>query len=226
MLIILLSFIGCTLNSVYAYTTNPKFLTNHYAIFEITLGPDEEYGVPLKNIIAQEAISHSKYQSTSIIFPYQSPGLESTIKESALGVITTENYDKSKNAKVTIDDGAKYATYAGIYITFEQLKRIVDNRSTVGLIAELVQMPLIITDLKVDMVSKNFKGDLFYTSSNNAILLDFQAIDSLYYTSSKMASLKNGKCKVSVLAITDRSVAQIPYYIAAHGAVNDIKCSN
>lgn len=212
-------------NSVYAYTLNEKFSTNHYAVYEVILGKDEVYGDELKNIIAKDASSKNKFQTTSVIFPYQSPGLNSTIKESVLGIITTENYDSKKSPKILFDDNAKNATYAGIYLTFKQLAKIADNKTLNTLIEELVQLPLLITDVPVSLVSKNYRDDLYYTAVDRAVLLDFAPIDSLFYTQNKLASLKDNKCKITILAMTDRTVLRVPYFISAHGALNDIKCN-
>ena len=125
---------------------------------------------------------------------------------------------------IEFDDNAKNATYAGIYLTFKQLAKIADNKTLNTLIEELVQLPLLITDVPVSLVSKNYRDDLYYTAVDRAVLLDFAPIDSLFYTQNKLASLKDNKCKITILAMTDRTVLRVPYFISAHGAVNDIKC--
>lgn len=210
-------------NSAFAYNITPKFETKHYAVYEVLLGKNEEYNSVLKNIISKDIATRGKFQTTAAIFPYGSAGLKSTIKEDMLGMITSENYDGKTTVNISIDDKAKFATYAGIYIGFKQLSRIVDNRSLDALSVELTKIPLVIYDVPVTKVSEDYTGQLFFTATNSAVLLDFKVIDSIYYDSTKLRSVTN-KCKVNILTMTDRFIETVPFYMSAHGAVNDIIC--
>ncbi|MGN0903007.1 MAG: hypothetical protein ACI4M9_06965 [Succinivibrio sp.] len=206
-----------------AYLMDAKFKTDNYAVYEVILSKSETYSSELKHIIAKDLVAQKKFQTTAIVFPYNTQGLKGTIKEEALGVITTEQYNKANPATVLFDDKANAATYAGIYLTYSQLSKIADNRTVNSLVTELAKMPLVITDMPVTMVSKDFSGKLFYTISTGSIVLDFQPIDSLYYKKDQLKDVTN-KCTISILAIADRTLGFYPYFIAAHGAVNDIKC--
>lgn len=216
--------IASSFTSVYAYELNEKFSTKHFAVYEVVLGKNEVFNESLKYIIAKDAASHNKYQTTSVVFPYRTQGLNSTINEPVLGIITTESYEGKNKTNIAYDDSAKTASYAGIYMTFKQLSKIADNKSSRLLIEELVNVPMVISDIPLSIVSKNFNKNLFYTASSNALVFDFQVIDSVYYKMDKLEKVNADKCTVSVLAIADRSVIRTPYFISAHGAVNNINC--
>lgn len=212
--------LACTAN---AYTINEKFGTEHFALYEVILGKGEVYDNNLKQIIASDSASRNKFQTSTAVFSFGSQGLSGTIKEPMLGIITTENYSQSPKANFSYDDSAKNATFAGIYLTFEQLSKIADNRNLNSLILELVKMPLLLSNVPVSMVSKNFKGDLYYTIDSKAMVIDFAPIDSIFYKKEKLEELKSN-CKINMLMIADRSVSHVPFFISGHGAVNDIYC--
>ena len=150
--------------------------------------------------------------------------MSGTIAEPMLGVITAENYSQNASSNITFDDNAKHATYAGIYLTFKQFSTLADNKNLSQLISELVSFPLVISQVPLEMVSKNYRGELFYTTDSRALIFDFAPIDSVYYTKAQMAKVKKD-CKVNLLAIADRTVNRFPFFISAHGAVNDILCN-
>lgn len=206
-----------------AYTLTEKIDTQHFALYEVILGNGEEYNSSLKNIIANDVAKKNKYQATAAVFSNGSKGLSGTIGEPMLGVITAENYAQNVSSNITFDDNAKHATYAGIYLTFEQFSSIADNKNLSKLISELVSFPLVISQVPLEMVSKNYRGELFYTTDSRSLVFDFAPIDSVYYTKEQIAKVKKN-CRVNILAIADRTVNRIPFFISAHGAVNDILC--
>ncbi|SKA64104.1 hypothetical protein [Succinivibrio dextrinosolvens] len=212
-----------TIGSAYAYTMEARFETQHYGVYQVILGKGEVYGVSLKQIIAKDLSQRKKFQSTAVVYPNGSAAMNGTIKEPTVGIITTENYDGSSSVTVNLNDNAKTSSYVGIYLNFKQLSKLADNRTVNSLASELAQMPLVLEGVPVDVVSKDFRGNLFYTAATGAVILDFNVIDSLYYDRKKLESVKP-KCKVNILSLPDRSTNEFPLYIAGHGAVNDIIC--
>ncbi|MGN1281121.1 MAG: hypothetical protein ACI4UM_04380 [Succinivibrio sp.] len=210
----------CTAN---AYTIKEKFGTEHFALYEVILGKGEVYDNNLKQIIASDSASRNKFQTSTAVFEFGSVGLNGTIKEPMLGIITTENYSLGPKATFSYDDNAKNATFAGIYLTFEQLSKIADNRNVNALVLELVKLPLLLSNVPVSMVSKNYRGDLYYTVDSKAVVIDFAPIDSIFYKKDKLENLK-ANCRINMLLIADRSISHVPFFISAHGAVNDISC--
>lgn len=214
-----------TIGMANAYTIEPRFETQHYGVYQVILGKGEVYGISLKQIIAKDLSSKKKFQATAAVYPTGSAAMNGTIKEPTVGIITTENYDGSKSVTVNLNDKAKNSSYVGIYLNFKQLKKIADNRTVNSLAAELAQMPLVLEEVPVDVVSKDFRGNLFYTAATGAVIFDFNVIDSLYYDKKKLESVTD-KCKVNVLSLPDRHTNESPLFIAGHGAVNDIMCED
>ncbi len=211
------------IGSANAYKIESRFETKHYGVYQVMLNKGEVYGNGLKQIIAKDLGNRKKFQATAAVYPADSAGMNGTIKEPTIGVITTENYDSSSQITVNIDDKVKTSSYVGIFINFKQLSKIADNRTVNSLVAELGQMPLVLEGVPVQVVSKDYKGNLFYTSSTGALVLDFNVIDSLYYNKKKLESVTD-KCTVNLLALPDRHTEDAPFFISAHGAVNDIIC--
>jgi len=206
-----------------AYGIKAKFETQHYAVFEVILGRGEVYGQALKQIIAKDIASRAKFQSTAAVFPVGSKGMSGTINEKLLGIISTENYDGKTSVTVNFDDRSKLSSYVGIYMNFNRLAKIADNRTLNTLIPELAKVPLVIEKVQVETVAKDYKGDLFYVASKGSLIIDFKVVDSMYYTRKKLEEV-NDKCYVNILAITDRFTRDSPFLLAGHGAVNDIVC--
>ncbi len=220
---LIITIASFALGTANAYVIKTKFETKNYAVYEVTLGKGEYYGTALKKIIAKDVASRGKFQTTTAVYPMNSKGMSGNIKEELNGIITTENYSRSADVTVNFNDLAKYSSYVGIYLSFKQFKKIADNRTVNSLAAELAQMPLILEDVPVDISGKDFKGKLYYTTASGALIIDFQVIDSIFYDKKKLESV-DSKCKVNILAIADRYTDSTPFFIAAHGAVNDIMC--
>ena len=213
----------CSIGVANAYKIEARFETQHYGVYQVILGKGEVYGISLKQIIAKDLSSRKKFQATAAVYPFESAGMNGTIKEPTVGVITTENYDGSSSVTVNLNDKAKNSSYVGIYLNFKQLSKIADNRTVNSLASELAQMPLVLEGVPVDVVSKDFRGNLYYTAATGAVILDFNVIDSLYYDKKKLESVTD-KCTVNILSLPDRHTNESPLFIAGHGAVNDIIC--
>ncbi len=207
-----------------AYQLNPKFETTHYGVYEVILDSVEKYDDSLRNIIARDLAVKKKFQSTAAVFKAGSKGLSGTINEPVLGIITTENYDGSDKINAAYNNHANNASSAGIYVTAKQLSKIADNRSINPLMSELIQMPLLITDMDITLKSRNYRNQVFYTHASKALIIDFEAMDSVYYKKEEYRDKISDKCKVNVLAIVDRALDHVPYFVSAHGAVNNIDC--
>jgi len=224
-LLLLLGFITSIVftNQALAYNIKTKFETKHYAVFQVILGRSEVYGTNLKKIIAKDVAGRGKFQTTTAIYPDGSKGLDGTISEKVIGIITTENYDRKPQVTVNFNDRAKNSAYVGIYMNFKQLSKIADNRSLSTLASELAQVPLVLEDVPISVVSSDFSGKTIYTASSGAMILDFMVVDSLYYDKKKLAAATD-KCRVNLLVITDRFTDFSPFFMGGHGAVNDLMC--
>ena len=210
-------------NQALSYSIQTKFETKNYAVFQVILGRSEVYGPNLKKIIAKDVAGRGKFQTTTAIYPEGSKGMDATIREKLLGIITTENYDRKPQVTVNFNDKVKYSSYVGIYMNFKQLSKISDNRSLSTLASELAQVPLVLEDVPISVVSKDFNGKTIYTASSGAMILDFMVVDSLYYDKKKLEEATD-KCRVNLLVITDRYTDFSPFFMGAHGAVNDLIC--
>ncbi|MBQ9275457.1 MAG: hypothetical protein IJ228_11640 [Succinivibrio sp.] len=224
-----LALTGLALQNAAAYEFTTRFKTQHYAVNEVILGPNDNYSSLLKNIILRDVQNHfptgDKFQTTTAIFPYGSKGMAGTIREPTQAVLTTYNYSTDPEAAGhTFMDNVKYATDVGIYMSQRQLNTIVDNRVINDLFHELAEVPLILQDFTVDLNTVDHEGVRHLTMQQGGYIIDVAIIDSMYYTPEQMAAIKP-KCKVTVLAVTDRALtADMPYYLAMHGALNRHKC--
>ena len=86
-----------------AYVLTEKFVTEHYGVYEAILGKTEIYNDNLEQIMIKDMTARKKFQTTTIVFNYSSKGLSSTIKEPAVSVITTEQYNNTIPATVNIN---------------------------------------------------------------------------------------------------------------------------
>lgn len=207
-----------------AYVLTEKFVTEHYGVYEAILGKTEIYNDNLEQIMIKDMTARKKFQTTTIVFNYSSKGLSSTIKEPAVSVITTEQYNNTIPATVNISKDNRYATYSGIFVTQKQLSEMANNKTMQPYFLELSKVPLVLSDLEVQSVSRNFENKLFITNDIKGAVFDIQLIDSIFYTKEKMNELKPN-CKINVLFITDRATDNYPFMFAGHGALNDMKCT-
>ena len=99
-----------------------------------------------------------------------------------------------------------------------------NNKTMQPYLLELSKVPLVLSDLEVQSVSRNFENKLFITNDIKGAVFDIQLIDSIFYTKEKMNDL-NSNCKINVLFITDRATDNYPFIFAGHGALNDMKCT-
>ena len=210
--------------SANAYILTEKFVTEHYGVYEAILGKTEVYNDNLEQIIIKDMADRKKFQTTTIVFSNTSNGLSSTIKEPAVSVITTEQYNNTIPPSVSINKNNRYATYSGIFVTQKQLSEMANNRTMQPYLLELAKVPLVLSDLQVQTVSRNFENKLFITNDIEGAVFDIQLIDSIFYTKEKMGEI-NSNCKINVLFITDRSTDNYPFLFAGHGALNNMKCT-
>lgn len=219
----------CSLSAAHAYQLTTPFSSEHYAINQVILDNGEKFDDQLAQmIINDEAVnlSDGKFQTTTAIFPQQSKGMAGSINEKLLAIISVTNYG-SKNNNVIVNDDARYATEIGIHFTLKQLTNMVDNRVIGKLLNELDKFPIIITDFEVMKKSVDLRKNLFYSFKNKAVIIDFNAIDSMFYDKKAMNSVKKG-CKLAIMGMPDRllSEGEPPLFMAMHGAVNDINCDD
>ncbi len=216
-----------TASGAYAYQLTTPFQTDHFAINQVILDESEEFNEGLQQIIANDVTTMSqdgcKFQTVTAVFPHRSNGLSGSISEQMYGLHTFSNYGTGK-AVEDFNTKSTRATDVGIYMSIKQLSDMVDNRATNKLLNELARLPLIITDFEVTAKTYDFQENLFFTFKNKALVLDFNAVDSLYYTKEQLREVKPG-CKLTIMSLTDRALTVgAPIFISFHGAVNNINC--
>ena len=213
-------------NSASAFVISTPFKTTHYAVNQVMLGENEDFSPTLQRQIEKSIKTQDtgKFQTTTIVFPAGSNGLAGKINEKAAAVIYYADYEGQGNGEFRVIKDNCYAAQAGISISAEQLKAIIDNRTINVLLQELPSLPLLFSDIPVSMVSRDFQKNLYYTSKNRAYLIDLRVLDSLYYTPRQLGNVR-ADCKISFLGIADRAVhTELPYFLSLHGTINDIKC--
>lgn len=226
--LILFFSVLCCISSVNAYTIEKSFISKNFAIFSVALDTYEKLDLSTQKLIQKEVSVRSQnanlLQTTAVIFPNNTKGLHSSIKEPTLGVITISNYDGQNKVYANFNKG--YATDVGLYLPYELLIALIDNKSTNNLVKELSGFPLVITDIPVDLKTYNYKNELYITSQNNAFILDLNIVDSVYYDKEDMKeNIKRG-CTIDALTIMDRALFNnFPIFFAAHGSLNKINCN-
>lgn len=225
LIVLFLASIICT--SSFAYDFKAKFQTKHFAVNEVILQKGEEADQNFLQILSKKIklddIKNRRYQSTTVVFNYGSNGLDGNINEKVLATISVFNYERN-NPQIVINDKVKTATEAGLYMTYQFLVDMVDNRNLSTLIPELTGVPLVITQIPASQKSLDYQNNFYITSRSNALIMDINIIDSMYYTKDKWISNINPKCTVSVLGIVDRLSDGVPLFLGMHGALNNIQC--
>lgn len=210
----------------HAYTLQTVFKTDHFAVNQVVLDEFEELDGELEYLIIRDVQTkhriEKKYQSTTVVFPFGSDGLTGKINTPVNGILTVANYGSGED-KIVFNKKKSTSSYAGLYVSYDFLVQMVDNRALNSLIPEILKMPLVITDIPVSLFSVDFRNNKMITSKSKAVILDINIMDSVYYKAKEMAKLKD-KCKVTVLSFTDRALPDVPLYIASHGALNNMTC--
>lgn len=211
--------------SAYELTTPCK--SGHFALHQVILERYENYDEELRQDLTRDLQVQNRmnklYQSSAAIFPYQSKGLKGTIGESMLGILSISNYATGENQITLVN--ANTASYAGLYFSFAQLKDFVDNKVLNSLFEELLRLPLMVTDIPVSAVGFDSKGSFYLTGRNKAMILDMRAEDSAYYSKDEIRAIKAGECKIDALVFIERAAPELPLFISARAAVNNISCT-
>ncbi len=209
-----------------AYKLTTPFKSEHFAVNQVILDPNEQYNATLKQMLKRDSAitckGSGKLQVTTAVFPAGSQGF-GAISEKVLAVIYASGY--SQQEVLDFDEHAGYAAWAGLRFSTESLMAIVDNRTTSVLLDELEGMPLLITNFKVDKKSSDYRNETYFTMKNKGMVIDFSPIDSLYYTKEQQKKIIRG-CKLILMGRPDRLMCrgEIPLFLSLHGAVNDISC--
>lgn len=216
------------LSTAQAYEIKTVFHTEHFAINQVILGQNETLDGPTQSSITGDIQtlnrSNKLYQSTTVVFPAGSPGYTGRINTPIEGVLTISNYNSNKD-RIFFDTNAQYAANGGLYIGYEQLSEMINQKVLNTLIGELKDLPVVYTDVPVsgtgfDPTTNSF----FVTGISDATILDARIDDSTYYTKETYYKL-NKSCKVDLLFFTDRIVPNIPLFISGRAAINRITCT-
>ena len=92
-------------------------------------------------------------------------------------------------------------------------------------LTEFAGMPVIFSNLELELNRVDFRGTRYYTFKDRSYVIDSAIIDSLYYTRDQRSRVVPG-CKVSVMAMVDHVLPDAPLFVTARGAVNTISCPN
>ena len=215
-------------SSAWSYQITAPYKSAHFALYQVVLDAHERFDDSLRFEITRELQTQNRlnksYQSSAMIFPYGSQGLKGTIGTEALGLISISNY-ATGNDQIVFNPNAKSASYAGLYFSFDLLTQFADNKMLNPLMQELLSLPLAVTDIPVSAAGFDSKGNFYVTARHGAILLDLRLDDSVYYTRQDIYSLKGRKnCTIDALIFTERAAADLPLFISARAAVNNISC--
>ncbi len=213
-------------SGAYAYQNRTAFESEHFALYEVILDdhevPDAEFWYTLCKDFTAQNDTEKRYQSTVAVFPKDSQGLKGKINEKMLGTVTVASYGEG-TGKAVFNDKENFATYAGLNLTFDILTNWVDQKALNSLLSELPRLPIILKNVPVTLRGTDYQRAFYITAANKAVLLDFKAIDSVFYKASDIRAINN-KCTVDLMMIIDRMLPGIPLFISAHGAVNRINC--
>lgn len=223
-------FIACLAcaQAAHAYTFKPVFSGQKYAINEVVLDHNEQLDDMLKNKIMNEIKADNKgrdiWQSTTAVFTAGGSLKASRNNTQIVGVFDVRTYGETDNQAQFYN--YQYATWIGIYITFESLGTIADNKTTFFLLEDLrrANLPLIIIDMPASKTGYDIKNNFFITGRNSAVIMDVMVLDSLYYRPEDYRKVKDN-CKITMLTIMDRMQDDIPVFLSGHGSINKITCA-
>lgn len=222
-----LGLLACT-QAAQAYEIKTVFKSEHYAVNQVILSEGEALDGPTQSAITGEIQTQNRlnklYQSTSVIFPSDSAGYTGKINTPILGILTIANYNTGKD-RIFFNQKARFSSEGGLYISYQQLMDMLNQKSLHDLIAEFKKLPIVFTNLPVeatgfDPTTKSF----FITSVSDGAIVDLRIDDSVFYSKKDIYSLRKG-CTVSVLSFIDRMVENLPYFISGRAALNGFDCS-
>lgn len=211
-----------------AYEIKTVFKSDHFALNQAVLEEGETLDGPTQSGITGEIQTQNRlnklYQSTTVVFPAGSSGMTGKINTPILGVLTIANYNTGKD-RIFFNKKAHFSSEGGIYISFQQLQDMLNQKSLNELISEFKKLPIIFTNIPVtntgfDPTTNSF----FVTSISDGAIIDMRIDDSVFYSKQDIRSIRKG-CTVSMLSFIDRMAENIPYFISGRAALNSMDCS-
>lgn len=224
-LVVAACVLGSLSLSAQGHVFTQKFNSMHYSVNEVILGPGETLDAARKSRIEEEEAAHArglKYQTVTAVFPAGARGLAGTINQPLEGLLTVMNYG-GKKPEVSWRTENVSATDVGIPLNRDLLRTLVDNRIISKVLTEFAGMPVIFSNLELELNRVDFRGTRYYTFKDRSYVIDTAIIDSLYYTRDQRSRVVPG-CKVSVMAMVDHVLPDAPLFVTARGAVNTISC--
>lgn len=224
----LLSIFILSTNS-YAFEFKTVFEGSKFAVNQVILTQDEQLNDSLKTAIIREAKANQQakgfYQTSTAVFPANSKGFLGSMNEKLLGVLTLSNYGTPEDS-IFFNTNVHVASEGGLYITYDQITTMVDNRSLNPLLDDLyiAHIPLNIINMPVKIKGYDIKHNLYFTAKDNAKLIDLLVLDSAFYKFDDLERVQTD-CEVSFLGFIDRMVNEVPVFLSMHGSINYINCS-
>lgn len=211
-----------------AYEMKTVFSSEHYAINQVILSEGESLDGPTQSAITGEIQTQNRlnklYQSATVVFPAGSSGYTGKINTPVLGILTISNYNTGKD-RIFFNQKANFLTYGGLFVSYQQLTDMLNQKQLHDLIAEFKKLPIVFNELPVeasgfDPTTKSF----FITSISDGAIIDLRIDDSVFFEKKDIYTLRKG-CTVSVLTFIDRMVENMPYFISGRAALNAFDCS-
>lgn len=210
-----------------AYELNNVFKTEHFAINQVTLGPGETLDGVTQNAITNDVRQQNRldkiYQSTTVVVKNGAPGFKGKIKTPIEGVLTIANYGTGHD-RIDFNTNVRTMINAGLYLSYDQIVEMVNQKSLSSLIPELAHIPLVITNVPVTKSSYDTTSRGFYvTSYDPAVIMDLRVADSIKYKIGPNFEL-NKTCRLSLLTFVDRMVDEIPVFMSGRAALIEANC--
>lgn len=220
--------------SAQAYSLKTVFKSEHFAINQVILDENETLDAPTQSSITGDIQAQNRlnrlYQSTTVIFPAGSPGYVGKINTPVDAVLTISNFGSGKD-RIVFNRSMKYSTDGGIYLSFEQILEIINQKVLNSLLPELKLLPVVVTNLPVSNQGVDpTTGAYYITAIDDGIIIDMRVDDSVYYTREEYYPtvgkyVLNDSCKVDVLLFIDRMSTKLPVFISGRAAINRISCT-
>ncbi len=171
----------CT--QAHAYTLQTVFKTDHFAVNQVVLDEFEELDGELEYLIIRDVQTkhriEKKYQSTTVVFPFGSDGLTGKINTPVNGILTVANYGSGED-KIVFNKKKSTSSYAGLYVSYDFLVQMVDNRALNSLIPEILKMPLVINKIVFNKKKSTSSYAGLYVSYDFLVqMVDNRALNSL-----------------------------------------------
>lgn len=219
--------------SAQAYTIQTVYKSEHFAVNQVILEEHETLDAPTQSSItgdiqAQNRLNHL-YQSTTAIFPYGSPGYTGKINTPLDAVLTISNFGTGKD-RIVFNRNLNYATDAGIYLSYDQIIEMINQRLLNSLMLELKEVPVVLTNVPVSYQGFDKTINSYFISAiDDGLVLDMRIDDSVYYNKESFFPVDgkyvlNDSCKVDVLLFIDRMADKIPFFISGRAALNKVTC--